>query len=355
MRKLKVGITIGDINGIGPEVIIKTFSSPKMLEMCIPIIYGSSKVMSYHKNIVKTQDFSFISTGDASRASSSKVNVVNCWDEDVKITLGEATEQAGKLAHIAMDRALQELKNNELDAVVTAPINKEAMNMADFPYPGHTEFFTKNLDKKESLMMMVSDNLRIALATNHLPLSEVTGAITKETLVYKLKIFNKSLIEDFGIDKPTIAILGLNPHAGDNGVIGSEEDEIIRPVIIEAKKNGVHAVGPYAADGFFGSSQFTKVDGIFAMYHDQGLIPFKALTFGSGVNFTAGLPIVRTSPDHGTGYDIAGKNQADHSSFRAAVYQALDIARSRKDYIESRENKLQKREKPAEGRGRRDR
>lgn len=349
MRKLKVGITIGDINGIGPEVIIKTFSSPKMLEMCIPIIYGSSKVMSYHKNIVKTHDFSFVTTGDAARASGSKVNVVNCWDEDVKIVLGEATEQAGKLAHIAMDRALAELKEGNLDAVVTAPINKEAMKKADFPYPGHTEFFTKNLDKKESLMTMVSDNLRIALATNHLALSKVAESITKEKLVHKLKIFNKSLIEDFGIDKPTIAVLGLNPHAGDNGVIGNEEDDIIRPVIIEAKKNGVHAVGPYAADGFFGSSQYTKADGIFAMYHDQGLIPFKALTFGSGVNFTAGLPVVRTSPDHGTGYDIAGKNQADASSFRSAVYAAMDIARSRKDYKEHRENKLQKRAKSSEG------
>lgn len=345
MRKHKIGITIGDINGIGPEVIIKAFSSPKMLEFCVPIIYGSSKVMSYHKNIVKTHDFSFVTTGDASRASNSKVNVVNCWDDDIKINLGIATEEAGRLAQKAMDRAIDEAKDGKLDAIVTAPINKEAMKMANFPHPGHTEYFTEKLGKSESLMTMVSDNLRIALATNHLPLSEVAGSINKETLVKKLKIFNRTLIQDFGIEKPVIAVMGLNPHAGDNGVIGTEEDSIIRPVIIEAKKNGVHVIGPFAADGFFGSSKFSKVDGIFAMYHDQGLIPFKTLTFGSGVNVTGGLPIVRTSPDHGTGYDIAGKNQADPASMRAAAYMAIDIARTRKEYKESRENKLEKREK----------
>ncbi len=343
MRKLKIGITIGDINGIGPEVIIKAFSNPKLLELCVPIIYGSSKVMSYHKNIVKTHDFSFVTTGDADRASNSKVNVVNCWDQDVKITLGAATQEGGQLAIKAMERAVAEAKDGKIDAIVTAPINKEAMKMANFGHKGHTEYLTQSTNTKESVMTMISDNLRIALATNHLPISKVAESITKESIIRKLKIFNKSLVEDCGIDKPTIAVLGLNPHAGDNGVIGTEEDDIIRPVIIEAKKNGVHVVGPFAADGFFGSSQFSKFDGIFAMYHDQGLIPFKALTFGSGVNFTGGLPIVRTSPDHGTGYDIAGKNQADESSLRAATYLAIDIARNRKEYKESRANKLEKR------------
>lgn len=348
MKKLKIGITIGDINGVGPEVIIKTLSHPKILEFCIPIIYGSAKVISYHKNIVKTADFSFITTGDPERASSTKVNVINCWDEEVKIELGSATEDGGKFAHIAMDRALNDAREKKIDAIVTAPINKEAMKKADFPYPGHTEFFTKNLGKKESLMTMVSDRIRIALATNHIPISKVAEELTKEKLIHKLKILNRSLIEDFGITKPVIGVLGLNPHAGDNGVIGTEEDEIIRPVIIEAKKNGVHAIGPFAADGFFGSTKFSKVDGILAMYHDQGLVPFKALTFGNGVNYTAGLPIVRTSPDHGTGFDIAGKNEADESSFRQALFLAMDLARNRKEYQEAKENGLVKKPKLSE-------
>jgi len=351
MQKLKIGITIGDINGIGPEVIIKTLDNPKMLEFCTPIIYGSSKVMSYHKNIVKPDNFSFITISDPEKASSQKVNVINCWDDSIQINLGIAHEEGGKCAHIAMDRALNDIKENKLDAIVTAPINKAAMRLVNFPYPGHTEFFTDKLGKSESLMMMVSDGLRISLATNHIPIREVPEALTKEKIVKKLKILNKTLIEDFGIDKPTIAVLGLNPHAGDSGVIGTEDDAIIRPVIIEAKKNNVHVVGPFAADGFFGSSNYRKFDGIVAMYHDQGLVPFKALTFGSGVNYTAGLPIVRTSPDHGTGYDIAGKNEADHSSFRSALYAALDLARNRKEYKESRENKLVKKPKSSERSG----
>jgi len=348
MRKLKIGITIGDINGIGPEVIIKTLDNPKMQEFCTPIIYGSSKVVSYHKNIVKPDNFSFITINDAAKASSQKINVINCWDENIQINLGEAKEEGGKCAHIAMDRALNDIKDNKLDAIVTAPINKAAMKLVNFPYPGHTEFFTQNLGKSESLMMMVSDNLRISLATNHIPIKDVPATLTKEKIVKKLKILNKTLIEDFGIDKPTIAVLGLNPHAGDSGVIGTEDEQIIRPVIIEAKKNSVHVVGPFAADGFFGSSNYRKADGILAMYHDQGLVPFKTLTFGSGVNYTAGLPIVRTSPDHGTGYDIAGKNEADPSSFRSALYAAMDLARNRIEYKESRENKLRKKSKPSE-------
>ncbi len=348
MKKLKIGISSGDMNGIGPEVIIKTLSNPKILDYCIPIIYGSSKVMSYHKNIVKDINFSFISTADPERASKSKVNVINCWDESPNISLGQATEEGGKYAHIALDRAINDVNAGKLDAIVTAPINKEAMQMTNFPYAGHTEFLTDQLKKKESLMMMVSDNIRIALATNHLPISEVSQNITKDKLILKLKLFNRSLIQDFGIQKPTIAVLGLNPHASDNGVIGDEEEKVIRPVIIEAKKNGVHAIGPFPADGFFGSNKFTKVDGILAMYHDQGLVPFKALSFGNGVNFTAGLPIVRTSPDHGTAYDIAGKNEADPGSFRTAMYLAMDLARNRIQFKEDRSNKLEKKPKPSE-------
>lgn len=347
MTKLKIGVTIGDVNGIGPEVIIKTFSNPKILEMCIPIIYGSSKVLSYHKNIVKGNDFSYTVVSSTERVSGHKVNVYNCHNDDVNITLGEATEEGGKMAYIALDKAMDDLNNGNLDALVTAPINKKAMQMANFPFTGHTEFLTEKSGKKESLMMMISGDLRIAVATGHIPLSAVAEKLTKEKIRDKIKIFEKSLKKDFGIQKPTIAVMGLNPHAGDGGAIGTDEEELIRPLIIEMKKKGTMVMGPFSADGFFGSTQFKKVDGILAMYHDQGLIPFKALSFGNGTNFTAGLPIIRTSPDHGTAYDIAGKGDADASSFRNALYNAIDIAKRRKESIELEKNSMKK-PKPSE-------
>ena len=341
MRKIKVGITIGDFNGIGMEVIIKTLANKKISEMCTPIIYGSSKVLSYHKNIVGIDDFQFQTQSSAERIYDGKVNVVNCWEESVNITLGRETEESGRYAFASIQAATADLKRGLIDAVVTAPINKKAMQLADFPFVGHTEYFTQELDSKESLMLMVNEGLRIGLVTNHLPIREVAENVTKERILQKLKIFQKSLTVDFGIERPTIALLGLNPHAGDNGAIGDEDDKLIRPIIIEAKKkDSMLAMGPYSADGFFGSGAYKKFDGILAMYHDQGLIPFKALSFGNGVNFTAGLKGVRTSPDHGTAYEIAGQNQADPSSFRQALFTAIDIARNRKDHAEDHENPL---------------
>lgn len=340
MSKLKLGITIGDINGVSVEVIIKALSDERMLNLFTPIIYGSSKVISYHKNIVDSENFQFTSISKAESSKYNRVNVLNCWDETANIELGKATQEAGKFAHIALDRAVRDFQNNQIDGIVTAPINKHAMKMANFPFPGHTEFIADKFKSSNSLMMMVSESLKVALVTNHEPITKVAELITKESVTKKLNILHKTLVQDFGIEKPLIAVLGLNPHAGDDGAIGTEDDTEVRPAIIEAKKNGMSVMGPYPADGFFGSSQYKKFDAILAMYHDQGLIPFKSLSFGNGVNFTAGLPLVRTSPDHGTAYDIAGKNIADESSIRSAIYRAIDIAKTRKEYHESRENQL---------------
>ena len=345
MEKVKVGISIGDINGVGLEVILKTLQNKQLLNYCTPIIYGSSKVVSYHKNIVGLEEFYFQNLSSAERPNPNKVNVVNCWQDNITITLGKISEDGGKYAYISLAQAVNDLKIGLIDALLTAPINKEAMQLANFPYPGHTEYLTKELDSEDSLMLMVNDNLRVGLVTNHLPLKDVAQHITKEAIIKKVKIFHKTLQVDFGIDRPLIAVMALNPHAGDGGVIGKEEEQIIRPALIELKKNGILAFGPFPADGFFGSKQRTKFHGILAMYHDQGLVPFKTLSFGNGVNFTAGLSGIRTSPDHGTGFDIAGKNEADPSSFRAALFLAIDIAKSRSDYKEMRKNKLIKKEK----------
>ncbi len=348
MEKLRIGISMGDMNGIGLEVILKTLSNPKILEFCTPVVYGSSKVVSYHKNIVNV-DFQFQSTRSAQQLIPDKVNIVNCWQDNVNITLGVPSEMSGMYAFKALEWAVNELKHGLIDALVTAPINKHAMQMANFPYVGHTEYLTKELgDGGESVMLMVSDNLRIGLVTNHLPIQNVAGAIRKELIAKKLRVLNNTLRIDFGIERPTIAVLGLNPHAGDDGVIGTEEETIIRPALLDAKERGILAMGPFAADGFFGSGQYRKFDAILAMYHDQGLIPFKALSFGSGVNFTAGLDYVRTSPDHGTGYDIAGKNEADPSSFREALFMAIDIAKNRYEYAKDHANPLMRREKVRE-------
>ena len=344
---MKIGITIGDVNGVGIEVIIKALSNKKMLDLFTPVIYGSAKAISYYKNIVNS-DIHLLSSKSADRVSRNKINVVNCWDDTVNIDVGHATADSGKFAHIALDRAVQDLKAHKVDALVTGPINKHAMDQERFPYAGHTEYLTKMFEKKQSLMLMVSDSLRIGVVTNHIPVREIAGRFDKDVLRAKIKILQKTLKRDFGIEKPTIGVLGLNPHAGDNGLIGKEDEEIIRPVIIELKKKGNLILGPYSADGFFGSSNYKKFDGILACYHDQGLIPFKALTFGSGVNYTAGLPIVRTSPDHGTAYEIAGKGVADESSMRSAIYLAIDIVRNRKLYDESESNAVEKKPKPSE-------
>ena len=324
MSKVKLGITIGDINGIGPEVIIKALSNDMLLNECVPFIYGSSKVMGYHKNIVKDPNFHFSSVNRTDRASSGKISLINCWQDSVTINLGEATEDSGKSAYIALDRAVDDLNKGFIDALVTAPINKHAMKMANFPHIGHTEYVadqSKMLGKE--LMMLISDQLKVAVLSSHIPIKDAAQKVTKERIKECITVLNNSLAQDFGKEKPTIAVLGLNPHAGESGEIGSEEVEIIRPAILELKKKGILVSGPYSPDGFFGNATHKKFDAVLAMYHDQGLIPFKTLTFGSGVNFTSGLPVIRTSPDHGTGYEIAGQNIADASSMRQAIYACL--------------------------------
>ncbi len=346
---MKIGITIGDINGIGPEVIIKALSDPRVLTSFTPVIYGSYKVMSYHKNIVKDSSIVFHSIQNGKQAVANKVNLVNCWDDNINISLGKATTDGGKYAYLALDRAMSDIKDGSIDAIVTAPINKNAMQMAKFPYPGHTEYFTANDGKSQSLMLLVGDSLKVALATNHVPISQVADTITKELIMEKIKILNKTLVEDFGYERPVISVLGLNPHASDDSVIGDEEEKVIRPAIVELKKQGIMVTGPYPADGFFGSGLWRKTDAILAMYHDQGLIPFKALSFGTGTNVTAGLSFVRTSPDHGTAYDIAGNNVADESSFLNAIFTAVDMVQSRKDYYSSKENALVRRVKQSAG------
>lgn len=345
MNKPRIGISIGDINGIGLEVILKTLTHEGIVELCTPLIYGSSKVVSYHKNIIEA-DFHFQSLRSADQALANKVNIVNCWQENVNITLGQATEAGGRYAYQSLAAAVADLKDRQIDALVTAPINKHAMQLAGFPYSGHTEYITHELGGQESLMFMVSDTLRVGLVTNHLPLGEVAGQISKEKVMRKINILNDTLRMDFGIERPTIAVLGLNPHAGDGGALGTEEQEMIRPAVIESKKNGLLVFGPYAADGFFGAGQHLKFDAILAMYHDQGLAPFKALSFGAGTNYTAGLSAIRTSPDHGTAFDLAGKNEADPSSFRRALFLAMDILRQRNNYLDMHENPLVIREKP---------
>ena len=344
---VRLGISIGDINGIGLEVILKTFSDDRIFNYCTPVVYGSAKVLSYHKNIVKDCNLNFHTISEPSQAAEGKFNLINCWNEIANIELGNLTEESGKFAVISLDKMTRDLMEGHLDAVVTAPVNKKALDLAQFPYTGHTEYF-QDVFGGESLMTLVHDDLRVSLVTNHQPISEVSELIKKDLILKKLEALNMTLKKDFGIEKPTIAVMGLNPHAGDDGAIGLEDQEEIRPAIEEAKSNGILAFGPYPADGFFGSAQYKKFDGILAMYHDQGLIPFKTLSFGGGVNFTAGLPAIRTSPDHGTAFDIAGKGLADANSFRKAVYLALDIFKSRVEWSEMMKTPLKKKPKPSE-------
>jgi 4-hydroxythreonine-4-phosphate dehydrogenase len=327
--KPKIGITIGDFNGIGIEIILKTFSDNRMLTECTPIIYGSSKVISYHRKALNHQEFNFNTIRNIDEASHKKTNVINCWEEDVKVDLGKASPVAGSYALKALQAAGKDLLDKKIVAVVTAPIDKNTIQGEGFSFKGHTEFFAHLCGNAEPVMLMTSDRLRIALVTGHIPLKDVVSSLTKEKIIAKTKGVYDSLKRDFGIRKPRIAILALNPHAGDGGLMGKEEEQIIAPAVAEMNNAGMTVYGPFPADGFFGSSRFKSFDAIMAMYHDQGLVPFKALAFSTGVNFTAGLPVIRTSPDHGTGYDIAGKNVASESSFREAVYLACDIVKQR--------------------------
>lgn len=346
--RVKVGITHGDLNGIGYEIIIKALYDQRILDLITPVVYGVSKVASYHRKVLEMNDFNFNLVKNADAANPKRSNIINCVDEEVKIDIGKSTSIAGDLAYQALEKAIQDMKDKKLDVLVTAPINKKNIQSEKFVFPGHTEYLAEKFESEDFLMMMVSHNIRIGVVTGHIPLGEVSSHLSKELILQKLRIMDRSLQRDFSIPKPRIALLGLNPHAGDNGLLGKEEEEIIIPAIEEAFKEGIHAFGPYAADGFFGSSSFTKFDGILAMYHDQGMIPFKALSFESGVNFTAGLPIIRTSPAHGTAYEIAGKNEASPESMRSAIYLAGDIFRNRMRFDALNKNPLPVEETPGQ-------
>lgn len=340
--KVKVGITQGDINGIGLEVVMKAFQDQLMFDICTPVLYSSTKAIGYHKKTLGFDDFNYHRIDDADQAHHRKMNVINCINDEPKIELGQSTADGGKFALEALKAAATDLRSGKIDVVVTAPVDKHSLDLVGFGFPGQTEFFASEFDAKESLMILLGDNLRVALVTGHVPVKDIAASVTKEKIVQKLKLFNQSLKQDFGIRKPKIAVLSLNPHAGDGGLIGKEDDEVIKPALQEAERLGIFVQGPYPADGLFGSQNYKQFDGVLAMYHDQGLAPFKALNFGGGVNYTAGLSVIRTSPDHGTAYDIAGKNEASPDSFRQALYAACDIARLRKEYEEITANPLKK-------------
>lgn len=343
-RLIKVGITHGDINGVGYEVILKTFLDMRVADFCTPIIYGSSKIAAYHRKALELPPVNMNIISRAEDAGASRLNIINCVNDEVKVELSKPTAEAGEAAFMALEAAVADMKRGVVDVLLTAPINKHSIQNDNFHFPGHTEYLEQcfgNLEKK-ALMILLKDNLRVALVTGHVPLSQVASMISVDTVVEKLRIFNQSLKQDFAIVKPRIAVLSLNPHAGDAGLLGTEEERVIKPAMKEAEKKGVMSFGPYPADGFFGSRMYDKFDGVLAMYHDQGLAPFKALAMDDGVNYTAGLPIVRTSPAHGTAYDIAGKNMASEESFRQALYVALDIYRNRARYKEATANPLRK-------------
>lgn len=341
-KMIRVAITQGDTNGVGYEVILKTFADPAMFELCTPIIYGSPKIAAYHRKALNLEtNFSIINSAEEAR--NGRLNILACFDEEVKVELGQPSEEAGQAAFKALDRAMTDYRAGLFDVLVTAPINKATIQSPGFHFPGHTEYIETSVgDGNKALMILMNESLRVALVTTHLPIKEVSKAITKEAIIEKATIFHKTLRRDFRISNPRIALLSLNPHAGDNGLLGSEEQEVIKPAIDELENAGIQAFGPYPADGFFGSNAYDHFDGVLAMYHDQGLAPFKTIALESGVNFTAGLPIIRTSPDHGTAYDIAGQGKADENSFRQAVYTAIDVFRNRKNYDEPLENPLPK-------------
>jgi len=339
-QKIKLGISIGDINGIGCEVALKTFEDPRMLDFCTPIIFASNKTVSQQKSDLGIE-MTFNGVRDASQAVEGKINIVNVWKEVPKIEFGQATQEGGTYAIRSLRAAVSALKDGSIDVLVTAPINKNNIQSDDFKFPGHTDYLAQELNG-ESLMFMVADTLRVGLLTDHIAVKDVAQAITPSLVRHKISTMEKSLKMDFGIRKPKIALLGINPHSGDNGTIGEEDDKILKPVIKELFNKGTLVYGPYSADSFFGSDNHKNFDAILAAYHDQGLIPFKTLSFGKGVNYTAGLDKVRTSPDHGTAYEIAGKGQADNSSFKEAVFMAIEVFKNRTEYMELSKNPLKK-------------
>ena len=347
-KQIKIGITQGDSNGIGYEIILKTFADPRLYEFCIPVVYGSTRITSFYNDLLAAADITppeIHVIHDAQKAIHGKLNLIRCVDNNFSPEPGQSTEAGGKAAYMSLEAAVSDLKKGMTQALATAPIDKQNIQNSDFNFPGHTEYLEKNFgdyNHHPALMILLNDFLRVALVTGHIPLSEVNRRITTAVILDKLTAFNKSLREDFGILRPRIAVLSLNPHAGDHGLIGNEDTEIIVPAIEEADKNGLSIFGPYAADGFFGARNYQLFDGILAMYHDQGLAPFKALAMDNGVNFTAGLSVVRTAPAHGTAYDIAGKNKASENSFRHAIYALIDIYRNRKKFQAATANPLRK-------------
>ncbi len=337
---IKVGITIGDLNGVGPEIIVKALHDNRILTDIVPVVYGSNKVISHYKKQLNLQEFNYLSCKSAADINPKKVNIINVWQEEVQMEPGVSNADGGKYALLSLEAATRDLADGKIDVLVTAPFSKENVAKAGFNFPGHTEYLAEMSGAKEALMVLVSGNLRVALVTTHIPIKEISSKLQKDLIVSKIEAFEQSLKKDFGLIRPRIAVFGLNPHAGENGKIGEEEQQTIIPAIQAAKNKGILAFGPYPADGFFGSPLRQQFDGVLAMYHDQGLTAFKALCFDDGVNFTAGLPIVRTSPDHGTAFDIAGKMEADEQSLRSAIFLAVDIYRKRKVFKEIHANPL---------------
>lgn len=339
-EKIKIGISHGDINGISYEVIIKTLMDQRILEICTPVIYGSPKVAAYHRKALDIENFSPTSINSSDEARGNKAYIINCVDENIRVELGKSTESAGISSYRALKAATRDLELGKLDALVTGPVNKQNIQHSDFSYSGHTEYLQDHFKANEVMMLMISDLLKVGLVAGHVPVAKLSTFITQKLIEDKLQILARSLLIDFGIRNPSIAVLGLNPHAGDDGLLGSEEIEVITPAIQKAKQKGITAMGPFAADGFFGAGRFNRFDAVLAMYHDQGLAPFKSLSMDSGVNYTAGLPVVRTSPAHGTAFELAGKNEASPDSFRNALYLAIDVSRSRINYDEMASNPL---------------
>ena len=331
--KPRIGITLGDLNGIGPEVVIKALADPRLLSLVTPVVYGSTRVLSFYRKQMNLEEFNYSQVKSKGQFFPKSINVVNCWEEPLEISPGRPSRDAGKAALLCLKKAVEEIREGWIDGFVTAPIDKNTIHGDDFPFRGHTEYLTQEFQATESLMLLASDDLKVGLVTEHIPIKDIPGYISKERVELKIRLLELSLKKDFNISKPKIAVLGLNPHASDDGLIGLEENTVIKPVINDLKSKGKLILGPYPADGFFASGQHKKFDAILAMYHDQGLIPFKYIAFENGVNFTAGLPIVRTSPDHGTAYSIAGKNLADEGSMRQAIYLAAEIVKNRREQV----------------------
>jgi 4-hydroxythreonine-4-phosphate dehydrogenase len=341
-RKPIIGFSCGDLNGIGLEVIIKCLSDGRILDICTPVIFSSNKTVNFYRKSLPEGNFQFQSLREFNKLNPKMINLFNCWEEEVQITPGTLNETGGIYARISLIAAAEALKNGDIDALVTAPIHKNNIQAENFNFTGHTPFLRDFFGVPDVVMLMVADNMRVALLSEHVPISAAAQEVTKEAIQRKVRILIAALQRDYGIDKPKIAVLGLNPHAGDEGLVGKEEMEIIQPAVRELKQSGLMVFGPYPADGFFARGQYSKFDAILAMYHDQGLIPFKSLASGEGVNYTGGLPVVRTSPDHGTAFDIAGQGKADPTSMLAALYEAIDIMNRRNNYDANRANPMRR-------------